>query len=85
MELNEQRGDMSSFRLIEDQTRRCVLDHLQTFHSTGWETSLESVAVVKAGDDHSLHQELGGVWVRYGPIFLMISNAKRHDRATEAT
>jgi len=29
-------GDVCSFRLIEDQTRRRVLDHLQRFHSTGW-------------------------------------------------
>ena len=61
MELSEQRGDMCSFWLIEDKTRRRVLDHLQRFQSTGWETSQESIAVVKAGDDHGLHQELDGM------------------------
>jgi len=43
VEFNEQRGDMCSFRLIEDQTCCHVLDHLQRFHRTSRETSCHSL------------------------------------------
>ena len=59
MEGSEQGGDMGVFRKVEDQTSCCILDELEVFDHRCWKASQERVAIVQAGQNYCLDQELG--------------------------
>ena len=51
-------GHMGEFGKIVNKAHCSILDTLQWFSRRCWESSQEGVAVVQAGDDQSLDQEL---------------------------
>ena len=58
VKVKEEGGRMRVFGWIVNQARCSVLDTLQWFSLRGWELCQEGVAVVQAGDDQCLDQEL---------------------------
>ena len=58
MEDMEEGGHVGGFGLIENEACCSVLDMLQRFRRRGWEFSQKRVAIVQAGDDQRLDQEL---------------------------
>lgn len=58
MEPCEQGGDMGVSREVVNQASRSVLYELQGSGGRCWESSEEGVAVVQAGEDQRLDQEL---------------------------
>lgn len=75
MELHRQWGDVDLLQLVEDQTRRPFLDHLEQL-----QTGAHIGAPVKRGTGRWV-----ACWVGNSLIFLKSNKAKRHDRDTETT
>lgn len=67
VEVTEEGGHMGQFGKIVNEARCSVLDTLQRFSCRGWESSQEGVAVVQAGDDQRLDQELRCVFCEERP------------------
>ena len=57
-EVTEEGDHLGEFGLIENEVCFSVLDTLQQFSRRGRESSQKQVAVVQAGDDQGLDQEL---------------------------
>ena len=67
MEVTEEGGHMGEFGKIVNEACCSPLDTLQLFSHRGWEPSQEGVAVVQAGDDQRLDQELHCIFCEERP------------------
>ncbi len=73
---DEERGNVSFFRLIKDHSGCCILDQLQRLDSTCGKTRQESITIVQSGENKSLDKELCSLLWQEGLIFLMLYKAK---------